>query len=469
VSPASGSLGSLANAGGADGCTSQTGNDDFGDPCQYAPALPGGWGSIVPSPDGQSVYAAGGGTHGSSGDIVTALRRNPIDGQLVQYTGPAACGGTPVAATVGPGTCFDIPATANEYFVSDMAMSPDGRSLYSVFGPTSSLLNGLARQPDQLLGLLPCVSTSGNGQICVKGRALRGAYSVATSRDGRNVYVASYTSDGIGIFSRDPGTGYLAQASGTQGCVEDGAHEGCEPGYAMNGATSVAIAPDGKTVYVGSHDGIAWYTRTPPTSRPVRVPSGGHTILTAGRGQLHFRFCLTNSGSSRCGASQGVTDATALAVSPDGNTLYALDRVGVQAFAIDSQSDLTPIGRPSGGCYNATGASSCRMARGLQRATDLAVSPDSANVYVSSSGTGGVDNRNGNAVLVFDRKTSGSLTGRLTQQPGTAGCLSITTDGGQCGNGIGLRLAATIAVTPDGANVYVGGPGTVAVFQRATS
>jgi len=59
---------------------------------------------------------------------------------------------------------------------------------------------------------------SGTGAAgCTGGRGLDNANHVSVSPDGASVYVASYLSDGVAAFGRDPATGALTRLPGAQG------------------------------------------------------------------------------------------------------------------------------------------------------------------------------------------------------------------------------------------------------------
>src|SRR5262249_37069874 len=61
-------------------------------------------------------------------------------------------------------------------------------------------------------GACAALSTAGNVGAA---SGMNGAKSVATSSDGKSVYVASSIDDAISIFTRDTSTGFLAP----QGCI----------------------------------------------------------------------------------------------------------------------------------------------------------------------------------------------------------------------------------------------------------
>ena len=78
-------------------------------------------------------------------------------------------------------------------------------------------------------------------------------------------------------------TGAITQPAGTAGCIsEDGAGP-CVDGHGLNGASSVAVSPDGKSVYVGGDLVVARFNRTRPPGRSASPP--GAPVASARRGQ----------------------------------------------------------------------------------------------------------------------------------------------------------------------------------------
>jgi DNA-binding beta-propeller fold protein YncE len=91
----------------------------------------------------------------------------------------------------------------------------------------------------------------------------------------------------------------------------------------------------------------------------------------------------------------------------------------------------------------------------------IAISPDGRNVYVAASGS--------DSIAVFDRSRT---TGALSQPKGKAGCVASVigkAKGAQgCGLAIGLDGPDSVAVSPDGMNVYATSRGgaSVVTFHR---
>ena len=105
--------------------------------------------------------------------------------------------------------------------------------------------------------------------------------------------------------------------------------------------------------------------------------------------------------------------------------------------------------------------SSCASARAIKGpgpfmgSRAIGISPDGRNVYVASSGS--------NAIAVFTRNRR---SGVLSQAAGQAGCVAVK--GGGCGPAVGLRGPNSLAVSPDGRNVYATSrnSGSITAFRR---
>ena len=104
----------------------------------------------------------------------------------------------------------------------------------------------------QPAGSAGCISEDGAGP-CADGHGLDGPTSVAVSPDGKSVYVASSSASAVARLNRNTTTGAITQPAGTAGCVSETGAGPCADGHALDGPYSVAVSPDGKSVYVASH------------------------------------------------------------------------------------------------------------------------------------------------------------------------------------------------------------------------
>lgn len=358
--------------------------------------------------------------------VVLAGAADARPGQLVQLSGSGACvSQLDTVALCASGRALNAPDA--------LAVSPDGRSLYvasfgvseRVAGNTGSLA-AFARNPQsgrisQPAGMGGCIGAVEAG--CAAGRALEGTSGVTVSPDGRNVYVSSLVSSAVSVFARAE-TGRLAQG----GCVSEGGAGGCTAGRALEQPTDVAISRDGRNVYVASFG-----------SRAVAAFTRG------ANGQLAQLGCVAQSDEggtiAGCTPAQGLTNPNSLAVSPDGASVYALSDDALAVLRRSATGALTPAG-----CLSADGSGgACTPYPALAPAIDVAVSPDGANVYVTTYSPG--------AILIFRRNAQ---TGAL------APLAPVTT-------GVALDGVADVAVSPDGANVYAASPFSDAVlaFARA--
>jgi DNA-binding beta-propeller fold protein YncE len=163
----------------------------------------------------------------------------------------------------------------------------------------------------------------------------------------------------------------------------------------------------------------------------------------AGTGDLTPQGCTEDPGApDGCADSTGgLSGAVAVAVSPDGKSVYVTGFNSSSIVRFDrslTTGTLTPRG-----CINDddTGDVGCTVhAPGLDGARGVTVSPDGKSVYV----TGALDN----SIAIFKRSKSGALTSKGCIEDNDVGpdsCAKKT-------NGLGAPV--TVAVSPDGKSVY---------------
>lgn len=292
----------------------------------------------------------------------------------------------------------------------------------------------------QLSGPFGCLSDGGAGNCATVG-ALGGAASVAVAPEGRDVYVAANNSGAIVAFRRDPRTGILRE----RGCLATQATPGCIPARGMTGAFAVALSPDGRSVYVAGFRSLAVFSRDPDSGALSQLPG------TQG--------CVSQDGAEGCAPGRALAGVASVSVSPDGRNVYAAS-VASNAVAVFERDVRTgAIGQLPGthGCVSQGGSEDCEAVRAISGAFSVTVSPNGKQAYVAAL--------NANAVAVFDRDPGGSLI----QLEDTDGCISQTGDEG-CAGGRGLASPNAVSVSPDGRNVYVAssGSGAIAVLARDT-
>lgn len=312
----------------------------------------------------------------------------------------------------------------------------------------------------QLAGKQGClIDRSKLAGSCGKARALKGpgpfmgSRAIVVSPDGRNVYVASSSSDAIAIFSRDRKSGALSQGKGKGGCVSAGGGGGCAVAVGLDEPNSVAISPDGLDVYATSRAGnsLTAFARNPKTGALKQLPP------PAG--------CVSSLPLPGCVAGRGLLAPDVVVVSPDGTSVYAGSFFGnsVAAFARTATGALTQLAGSAGCIAEAT--EGCATGIGLKSVEGLAISGDGASVYAATALS--------NAVVPLSRNPA---TGALAQAADGSGCI---VDAALTGCTLGRELAGANAVdvSPGDENVYVTSlfsnsvtafdrPGTTAISQK---
>jgi 6-phosphogluconolactonase (cycloisomerase 2 family) len=331
---------------------------------------------------------------------------------LLALLGPGEVTGASVRV---PDVTGGLPSFVAAYYdgigldgANSLAVSPDGQHLY-----VTSWRDAVAVfSRDGVSGELAFVEMVRDDSGGVDG--LEGAHSVAPSPDGSHVYVAGYGDNALAVFSRDGASGALTFVEMQQDGV--GGVDG------LDGASAVAVSPDGSHVYItgGGDDAVAVFSRDGET------------------GVLAF----VEMQQDGVGGVDGLGGATSVALSPDGNHLYVAGAAddAVAVFGRDGASGaLTFIEMQknySGGVY------------GLGGVASVAVSPDGSHLYTASQFD--------DAVVVFGRdEDSGGLTLVEVQRDNVGGV-------------DGLEWADAVAVSPDGAYVSVasGVDDAVTVFGR---
>ncbi|HET7146163.1 MAG TPA: choice-of-anchor Q domain-containing protein, partial [Gaiellaceae bacterium] len=178
----------------------------------------------------------------------------------VETAGPARAGLVQLDA---PGDCIaeteiegcGTPSGAGLAGADWVTASPDGANVYVASSGRPAAVAAFARAADGSLSELGCIAVSGTE--CASTEAGLGfATSIAVSPDGKNVYVTAADDDTVMIFDRNAVDGTLTPA----GCVQDAAarfDRGCATRvHGMVNAYDVAVSPDGKNVYVAAGGGF---------------------------------------------------------------------------------------------------------------------------------------------------------------------------------------------------------------------
>jgi DNA-binding beta-propeller fold protein YncE len=261
--------------------------------------------SVAISPDGRFVYALSFGTSVDADSLVT-LRRDPRSGALSEV--PEAHGGCVVP--LGNRSCRIHAAGLRG--ASDILVTADGRFVYAA-GELSSAVVALGRNRhtgtlSPLHGSGGCAQdeatppASGDARCVVLAPGLGGAKALAVSSDGRFVYVASFDPGGVAVLLRNPTTGTLGPLPGPGACLTpagpDPAPAGCVAADGLRGATAIALAPGGASVYVATTTGNA-------VLRIDRDPVSGHLGAVAPSHEI-----------------SGLNAPTGMALAPNGHSLY---------------------------------------------------------------------------------------------------------------------------------------------------
>jgi 6-phosphogluconolactonase (cycloisomerase 2 family) len=338
-------------------------------------------------------------------------------------------------------------------------VSPDSRNLYvtSELAGEITTFNRDATNGniDQVACFKPSswTSTLNKPSACTQtARGINGAIGVASSPDGKSIYVAGVNDSAVVAFSRDAVTGKLTDI----GCIQKvgAASDVCSTkGEGLGAARAVAVSPDGRNVYVGTlGHSLAEFSRDPVSGTLRQLPAPDNCIEDPADNNPTSGI-INGTGKQNCTkTASGLAYVRTVTVSPDGRNVYAATDYGqaISQFARDPGSGaLTPLGCVAD--ERGPGYTSCESEiEGLGWAWGIVVSPDGRFAYSSAYGI----------INVFSRDGDGRLQ--------KIGCVSEYAPTGGCASADGIIDAVDLTLSPDGDTLYAAAfrQGAFAIFSR---
>jgi hypothetical protein len=324
-----------------------------------------------------------------------------------------------------------------------------------VAGFTEWTIDIFARDPDTgALTETGCQSAVSHPGCTTVSEGAIDADSLAVSPDGKTLYAGSSIADSVSAFPRDPATGALGPAY----CFGEKSFAGCShsTARALGTTSAVAVGSDSNSVYATSvtERAVAELVHDDATGKLTQSPGTDGCISYDGSA-----FWPGHQSGTYCASmySWGFQTPRNLTVAPDGKSVLVADSVG----------GLMDYDRGAGGlsdrvCYGP--GAGCQLAHGVKAAWDVTTTADGKGVYVASASPGGVaafnrDPATGNLV------PSTFMSGNPPHP--SSGCINQDASDG-CTQGRAVAGALGVVVSPDGQNVYINGEasGAIAAFGR---
>lgn len=384
----------------------------------------------------------------------------------------------------------------NQQAPDQVVVSPDGTRVYVAASDSDALV---VYSRNRVTGDLTFVESLKNTQMDAFGNTisgLDGASNVIVSADGRYVYVASEVDQTIAFFVHHEGDNQLTFITSTvldvagspvsiplpsdmafipdgsvllvtsesanrvdffevagngdltfQGSLADGGRDsGMTTIDGLGGASSVALSPDGRFMYVtGATDG--------PTAGAIAVFSEpGQGPEMSGFGLPLFVEKLANGdmdSSPAMNVVSGLGGASSVEVSPDGRHVYVTGETdnSIAVFSRDSNTgQLTFVESLTDSNPDSMG----NTVQNLLAPVSVSVSPEGTTVYVAASDS--------NAVTLFARDFgTGALTFLETLESGQPDGAGTTV--------AGVTNVSSVFASLDGQHVYASGTGDDAVVR----
>ena len=416
-----------------------------------------------------------------------------------------ACTAIPSAVSGGGNSGLDTPRSA--------AVSADGASLYlasldddAVAHFNRTTATGVVTYQDCITGETQSGETIiGGSNACAaivdhtsagQFSGLDSLQSIVVSADGKSLYAAASGDDAVARFSRNTTSGVLTyedcitgstngagSAGATMACANSPDATGSGASSGLNAPQSLALSPDGASLYAAARadDAVAHFSRNTSTGVLTYQDCYTGNIDGAGTGGGGTDKCTNTADATSNGAGSGLNAVRSVAVSADGKSLYtaaeADDAVarfnrdtttGVPTYQDCITGNKNEAGSTSTGmkCTDSTGATATGADSGLDLVSSVAVSADGKSLYAASLGDA--------AVARFNRDTtSGALTYQDCITGETASVGACAGNGTQTAGGgdSGLDGASSVSVSLDRESLYAaaGGDAAVARFSRTTS
>src|SRR5215213_1880635 len=384
---------------------------------------------------------------------LAAPKQKPKPGTLTQLAGKHGCLVDRSAKTGGCAVARALDGPGPFMGSRAIAVSPDGKHVYVASSGSDAIAIFTRNRKNgtltQAKKTAGCIAAKGAGG-CATAIGLDEPNSIAISPDGRSVYATSRAGNSIDAFARNPKSGALRQLPPPlAGCISGAPLPGCATGLALLAPDVVVVSPDGSNVYVGSFFGnsVAAFTRNPSNGALAQLSGSAACIAEETAG---------------CATGIALKSVEGLAISGDGATVYAATALSNAVVTMSRNSSTGALAQASdgSGCIVDSALTGCTAGRELAGANAVAVSPDDDDdVYVTSLFA--------NSVTTFSRTASSGL---LAQKEGTAGCL-IYLRSAACSFGRALIAPEGLTVSPDGRNVYAAAfkTGAIAVLDRGKS
>jgi DNA-binding beta-propeller fold protein YncE len=364
--------------------------------------------SLVVSPDGDDVYAAD-----EAANVVGVFTRDALTGTL---TLTSCVGQHAGCEATTPGKAVEQPEA--------IAVSPDGRNVYAGSVGSNSIVEFARNSATGALEYIGCIGQLSGCASTSPKAAITGPSSIAFSANGASVYVASENAGAVDEFARNTSTGALEY----KGCIGESGCRGPTAAGALFAAGSVAVSPDGTSVYVGAEGGaLSTFTRDPAS------------------GVLTFAGCVGRIPECTKPKPQfAVNEPLSVVVSPDGANVYAgnFNNDVVDEFSREAATGTLTF-RGCIGHYFEEPAACTEPPKGSHEVPEgplqIVISPDGADLYVASD----------YSVSEFARGLGGILS--------YAGCIGNVS--GICTEtnpSEAVFFQTALAVSPNGANLYSG-------------